>query len=152
MFFKSLSYKNEQILENFLPDEAYLPLDCSSFFFGGELFDFTVDGRGYGWESGSQGCCEGGNTPRSVERERVRIGRAERTPATSAARFNYTLQTHDMSKSYTSYRLCHLLKVSSRAAHLLLVLCFWRSAFSFRLEETFQIRKASNFRTKRCRR
>lgn len=38
-----------------------------------------------------------------------------RAPATSAARFNYTLQTHDMSKSYTSYRLCHLLKVSSRA-------------------------------------
>lgn len=32
MFFKSLSYKNEQILENFLPDEAYLPLDCSSFY------------------------------------------------------------------------------------------------------------------------
>lgn len=41
--------------------------------------------------------------------------RAERTPSTSATRFNYTLQTHDMSKSYTSYRLCHLLKVSSRA-------------------------------------
>lgn len=31
-------------------------------------------------------------------------------------RFNYTLQTHDMSKYYTSYRLCHLLKVSSRRA------------------------------------
>lgn len=41
--------------------------------------------------------------------------RTERTPSTSATRFNYTLQTHDMSKSYTSYRLCHLLKVSSRA-------------------------------------
>lgn len=41
--------------------------------------------------------------------------RERRTPATSAARFNYTLQTHDMSKSYTSYRLRHLLKVSSRA-------------------------------------
>lgn len=46
------------------------------------------------------------------ERESARGGRAA---ATSAARFNYTLQTHDMSKSYTSYRLRHLLKVSSRA-------------------------------------
>lgn len=45
-------------------------------------------------------------------RESARGGRAA---ATSAARFNYTLQTHDMSKSYTSYRLRHLLKVSSRA-------------------------------------
>ena len=56
-------------------------------------------------------------------RARIRLSRcaampgggATRAPATSAARFNYTLQTHDMSKSYTSYRLCHLLKVSSHA-------------------------------------
>lgn len=52
-------------------------------------------------------------------RKRIDIGerraRERRTPSTSATRFNYTLQTHDMSKSYTSYRLCHLLKVSSRA-------------------------------------
>lgn len=53
---------------------------------------------------------------RASEREgNERETRERRTPSTSATRFNYTLQTHDMSKSYTSYRLCHLLKVSSRA-------------------------------------
>lgn len=54
------------------------------------------------------------------ERERERESEGDRRAvATSAARFNYTLQTHDMSKSYTSYRLRHLLKVSSRATVLL---------------------------------
>lgn len=42
-------------------------------------------------------------------------------------RFNYTLQTHDMSKSYTSYRLCHLLKVSSRAYFLSCCFFFFSS-------------------------
>lgn len=51
----------------------------------------------------------------SERRRRAREREREASSATSAARFNYTLQTHDMSKSYTSYRLRHLLKVSSRA-------------------------------------
>lgn len=68
-----------------------------------------TDGHERKWEK-AEGAKE---VEKAVEWQRET--RERRTPATSAARFNYTLQTHDMSKSYTSYRLRHLLKVSSRA-------------------------------------
>ena len=60
-------------------------------------------------------------------------------------RFNYTLQTHDMSKSYTSYRLCHLLKVSSRpGAPALALTCSTLSARILFLRES-----SSSFESRR---
>ena len=72
--------------------------------------------------------------------------RGRRAAATSAARFNYTLQTHDMSKSYTSYRLRHLLKVSSRApcSARLRPLLFRRTPKEYR-KDARNIRTKSSF-------
>ncbi|KAK0075030.1 hypothetical protein PV325_007475, partial [Microctonus aethiopoides] len=53
------------------------------------------------------------NSAREIGAEGKVEGKEAAAPATSAARFNYTLQTRDMSKSDASYRLRHLLKVSS---------------------------------------
>lgn len=77
--------------------------------------------------------------------------RERRTPATSAARFNYTLQTHDMSKSYTSYRLRHLLKVSSRAPRSRHRCSAARPLLSGIPRKHIGRRKARNIRTKSSR-
>lgn len=76
--------------------------------------------------------------------------RERRTPSTSATRFNYTLQTHDMSKSYTSYRLRHLLKVSSRAPRSRHRCSAARPLLSSALRKHIG-RKARNIRTKSSR-
>lgn len=107
------------------------------------------------------------DAPGERERTRANAGggeneRTERTPSTSATRFNYTLQTHDMSKSYTSYRLCHLLKVSSRAPRsrhrcsaeltpFLSPLSLSHSFFRRLTPKTYIGRKARNIRTKSSR-
>lgn len=84
-----------------------------------------------------------GSERRTRARERAR---GRRAAATSAARFNYTLQTHDMSKSYTSYRLRHLLKVSSRApcSARLRPLLFCRTPKEYR-KDARNIRTKSSF-------
>lgn len=87
---------------------------------------------------------------RVTERDERERERAERTPSTSATRFNYTLQTHDMSKSYTSYRLCHLLKVSSRAPRSRHRCSAARPLLSGALRKHIG-RKARNIRTKSSR-
>lgn len=87
-----------------------------------------------------------GRVTETRERE-TRETRERRTPSTSATRFNYTLQTHDMSKSYTSYRLCHLLKVSSRAPRSRHRCSAARPLLSGALRKHIG-RKARNIRTK----
>lgn len=103
----SLSFTCNYKLPNFrvdkFPDIRYL-----------ELLEWEIFNEAGARERGT-GKGESRNRGRG-ERKRER---GRRAVATSAARFNYTLQTHDMSKSYTSYRLRHLLKVSSRATVLL---------------------------------